>query len=103
LSKSSRFDQHIINGILDLIEKEQRGVTEVEPKQNHYWSITDNVVYSTDEPSKQLAVGSLVDDYEFLICVQECEALSKFASIRRDCAQPPMDCVANFSGNQWSG
>ena len=55
-----------INGIFDFIEKEQRGKTEVELKQNHYWSITDDVLYSMDEP-KQLAVGSLVDDYEFVL------------------------------------
>ena len=56
-----------INGIFDFIEKEQRGVTEIELKKNYYWSITDDVLYSMDEPPKQLAVGSLVDDYEFVL------------------------------------
>jgi hypothetical protein len=56
-----------INGIFDFIEKEQRGIKEVELKQNHYWSVTDDVLYSMDEPPKELAVGSLADDYEFVL------------------------------------
>ena len=56
-----------INGIFDFIEKERRGRADIELKQNHYWSITDDVLYSMDEPPKQLAVGSLVDDYEFVL------------------------------------
>jgi hypothetical protein len=55
-----------INGILDFIEKDL-GITEVELKKNHYWSITDDVLYSMDEPPKQLAVGSLVDDWDFVL------------------------------------
>jgi hypothetical protein len=56
-----------INGVFDFIEREQRGVAEVELKQTYYWSITDDVLYSMDEPPKQLAVGSLADDYEFVL------------------------------------
>jgi hypothetical protein len=56
-----------INGIFDFIENEQRGGAEIELKQNYYWSITDDVLYSMDGPPKQLAVGSLVDDYEFVL------------------------------------
>lgn len=56
-----------INGILDFIEREQRGAKEVKLKQDHYWSITDNARYSMDEPPKELAVGSLVDDYQFVL------------------------------------
>ena len=56
-----------INGIFDFVEKEHRVVAEIELKKNYYWSITDDVLYSMDEPPKQLAVGSLVDDYEFVL------------------------------------
>ena len=55
-----------INGIFDFIEKDL-GIADVELKQNYYWSITDDVLYSMGEPPKQLAVGSLVDDYEFVL------------------------------------
>ncbi len=55
-----------INEIFDFIEKQQRG--EVELKHNYYWSITDDdALYAMGEPPKQLAVGSLVDDYEFVL------------------------------------
>jgi hypothetical protein len=56
-----------INGIFDFIEKEHPGITKVELKQDHYWSITDDVLYSMENPPKQLAVGSLADDYEFVL------------------------------------
>jgi hypothetical protein len=56
-----------INGIFEFIENEQHGGAEIELKQNYYWSITDDVLYSMEEPPKQLAVGSLADDYEFVL------------------------------------
>lgn len=55
-----------INGIFDFIEKDL-GITEVELKQNHYWSVTDDVLYSMDQPPKELAVGSLMDDWDFVL------------------------------------
>jgi hypothetical protein len=55
-----------VNGILDFIENDL-GITKVELKQNYYWSITDDVLYSMNQPPKELAVGSLVDDYDFVL------------------------------------
>jgi hypothetical protein len=55
-----------INGIFDFIEKDL-GVTEVELKQDHYWSIPDTALYTMEGQPKELDVGSLKDDFEFLL------------------------------------
>jgi hypothetical protein len=55
-----------INGIFDFIEKDL-GLTEVELKQNYYWSIADDVLHEMESPPKELDVGSLKDDWDFLL------------------------------------
>jgi hypothetical protein len=59
-----------INGIFDFIEKDL-GVTKVDLKQNHYWSVTDDALYSMEYPPKESGVGSLVDDWEFVLSAYE--------------------------------
>jgi hypothetical protein len=55
-----------INRILDFIEKDL-GISEVQLKQNYYWSIADDVLYAMEAPPKQLDVGSLKDDWDFVL------------------------------------
>jgi hypothetical protein len=55
-----------INGILDFIERDL-GITDVDLKQNYYWSVTNDTLYSMDHPPKELAVGSLMDDWDFVL------------------------------------
>jgi hypothetical protein len=55
-----------LNGIFDFIEKDL-GITEVELRQNHYWSVTDDERYSMEDPPKELGVGSLIDDWDFVL------------------------------------
>jgi len=54
-----------INGIFDFIEKDL-GLLEVQLNENYYWSIKDDELYSMDQPPKELVVGSLFDDFEFV-------------------------------------
>jgi hypothetical protein len=55
-----------INGIFDFIEKDL-GVAEVELKQNYYWSIAHDALYAMENPPKELDVGSLKDDCDFVL------------------------------------
>lgn len=55
-----------INGVFDFIEK-GLGITEVELKQNYYWSIVGDDLYAMEAPPKELSVGSLLDDWEFVL------------------------------------
>lgn len=55
-----------INGIFDFIEKDL-GIKDVELKQNYYWSIADDVLYAMESPPKQPDVGSLRDDWDFVL------------------------------------
>jgi hypothetical protein len=56
-----------INGIFDFIEK-GLGVSEVDLKRDNYWSIADEALYTLkDGPPKELDVGSLKDDWEFVL------------------------------------
>ena len=55
-----------INRIFDFIEKDL-GISEVQLKQNYYWSIADDALYAMEAPPKQLDVGSLKDDWDFVL------------------------------------
>ena len=59
-----------INGIFDFIEKDL-GVTEVALKQNYYWTVADDVLYATESPPKELDVGSLNDDWDFVLAASK--------------------------------
>ncbi len=56
----------LINGTLDFIEKDL-GLTEVELEQNYYWSVADDVRYMMENPPKEIDVGSLKDDWDFVL------------------------------------
>jgi hypothetical protein len=55
-----------INGIFDFVQKDL-GVSEIELKHNHYWSIADDALYAMETLPKQIDVGSLGDDWDFVL------------------------------------
>jgi len=58
--------REVVNDILDFIE-EGLERPEVDLKNNFYWSIADDVLYSMETKPEQLDCGSLVDDWEFVL------------------------------------
>ena len=60
----------VINGVLDFVEKDL-GQKEVELKQNYYWSIADKVLYAMEKSPEQLDVGSLKDDWDFVLSASQ--------------------------------
>jgi hypothetical protein len=58
--------REVINGVLDFIEKDL-GMPEVELSKDYYWRIEDDMLYSMEDQPKQLGVGSLIDDWEFVL------------------------------------
>jgi len=56
----------VVNNIFDFIEKDL-GRPDVDLKNNFYWTIADDVLYSMETKPKELDCGSLVDDWEFVL------------------------------------
>lgn len=57
--------QSIINSILAHI-RDDLGISEVELTEDCYWEIPEKALYSVDQDQRELVVGSLFDDLEFL-------------------------------------
>ena len=55
----------VIQRIFDLAQN-NFGVTEVVLENNYYWSIPEKDLFLIDSNPKQLDVGSLLDDWEFV-------------------------------------
>lgn len=58
--------REVINGVFDFVEKDL-GMSEVELKKNYYWDIPEDELYSMENQPKELVVGSLIDDWEFVL------------------------------------
>lgn len=56
----------VVNRIFDFIEKDV-GRSDIDLKNNYYWTIGDDVLYSMDNKPQELDCGSLVDDWEFVL------------------------------------
>jgi hypothetical protein len=57
--------QSVINRILEHII-ETKGVKRIDLKKDFYWTIPTEGLYQMEEEPKQLDVGSLYDDLEFV-------------------------------------
>jgi hypothetical protein len=56
----------IIDSILAHIENDLQ-IKEVELSEDYYWNIADDVLYMGENEEKEITVGSLSDDLEFLM------------------------------------
>ena len=57
--------RNLINAIFDFVEKDL-SVDEVKLLHNNYWTVVDDEAYAP-EPPTELGVGSLRDDWEFVL------------------------------------
>lgn len=60
--------REIVNRLLDHAI-ETRGVKRCELKDNYYWSVPESSLYDVDNKPPQLEVGSLIDDWKFVLSV----------------------------------
>lgn len=61
-----RILRDVVNRVFDFIEKELER-PEVDIKNNFYWTIADDVLYSMGDRPRELDCGSLIDDWEFVL------------------------------------
>lgn len=60
----------VVNSILDFVERDL-GRSEVVLNRNFYWSISDDVLYTMESKPHELDVGSLADDWDFVLSAFE--------------------------------
>src|SRR6185312_15579741 len=59
----------VTNRIFDFIERDLQ-VKSVELFKNYYWSISEDLLYDMDQQPRELDVGSLVDDLDFVMAAE---------------------------------